>query len=197
MFKRATMACVTAALFLVPTLASAQVDLENAPGEVHIMMNLAYARVMVDGESWEETEFRKEGKMLVISGLNRAQEHTFEVSASEDGYDKVQFRIVKKAKYKKTRKKRVVSFVAKQTIRFKKTPPKTEEAPRAEEAPKAEEKPSRAEEAPKAEEKPSRAEDAPKAEEKPSRAEEALKAEENVPTRGAAEGEETRPAKRK
>ena len=167
MFKRATMACVTAALFLVPTLASAQVDLENAPGEVHIMMNLAYARVIVDGESWDETEFRKDGKMLVITGLNRSQEHTFEVSASEDGYDKVKFRIVKKAKYKKTRKKRVVSFVAKQSIRFKKTPPKTERAPKAEEAPKAERPP------------------------------EAAPRTEKAPTRGATEDEKTRPVKRK
>ena len=114
---------IFAAFFVGSLFAASSVsaqDLESAKGEIHVAMNLAYAKVLVNGEDWEETEFRANGKTLVITGLDRNAAYDITLEASEDGYEKVEFRIDSKKRYKKKRKKRVISFVAKHKAVFRK-----------------------------------------------------------------------------
>jgi len=134
MKRIAILVMMTTALFFVTGNATAQIDAENAPGEVHINLSLAYAKVLVNGEEWDNTDFVNNGKTLIIRGIDRNAPQEFTVEASEEGFAPVTFRIEGKKKYKKTRKKRVISFVAKQSIRFKKVEKKPET--RAEKTPK-------------------------------------------------------------
>jgi hypothetical protein len=126
---------MTTALFFITSNATAQVDAETAPGEVHINLSLAYAKVLVNGEEWDNTDFINNGKTLIVHGIDRNVPQEFTVEASEEGFAPVTFRIEGKKKYKKKRNKRVISFVAKQSVRFKKAveKPKT----RAEKTPSA------------------------------------------------------------
>ena len=116
--KSVLLMCVMA-LVSFGSSANAQ-DLESAPGEVHVSMNLAYAKVLVNGEEWDDTEFRGNGKTLIISGLDRNQSYDISLEASEEGYAKLDFKIDSKKRYKKQRKKRVIRFVAKHKAVFKK-----------------------------------------------------------------------------
>ena len=119
--KRMTMtALMTAALFFMSGSAFAQVDEATAPGEVHIKLSLAYAKVLVNGEEWDNTEFTNNGKTLIVRGIDRSKSNEFTVEASEEGFAVSSFTIDSRKKYKKKRKKRVVSFVANKTIKFKK-----------------------------------------------------------------------------
>jgi hypothetical protein len=137
MKRIALLVMMTTALFFVTGNATAQIDAENAPGEVHINLSLAYAKVLVNGEEWDNTDFINNGKTLIVRGIDRNATQEFTVEASEEGFAPVTFRIEGKKKYKKKRKKRVISFVAKQNIRFKKVGEKPET--RAQKAPAASE----------------------------------------------------------
>jgi len=44
-------------------------------GEIRITMSSDYAKVLVDGEPWEETEFLNNGLLLVVHTVNRTVEH--------------------------------------------------------------------------------------------------------------------------
>ena len=118
--------------FMIPGSAHAEDPYADAKGELIVKMNLAYAKVEVNGVAWEETEFRADGKTLVVTGLDRTQDVAIKVIASEDGYADVEFSVDPK-RFKKNRKKGVVRFIAKKKIKFKRAP-KEEEKP-AEEAP--------------------------------------------------------------
>ena len=110
---------LTMGLFSLASPATAQ-DLDSAPGEIHVSMNLAYAKVLVNGDEWDDTEFRANGKTLIISGLDRNESYDISLEASEDGYDKIAFKIDSRKRYKKQRKKRVIRFVAKHKATFRK-----------------------------------------------------------------------------
>jgi len=121
-------------VFLFPSYAGAQdVDLASAPGEVHIKMNVEYASAEVDGERWD-AEFMNNGKTIAIKGLNRSVEHIIVLTASDDDLAPIELTIPSNA-YKKSRKKRVVYFIAKRKVTFKAKPPEKPEAAPAETAP--------------------------------------------------------------
>ena len=44
-------------------------------GEIQISMSSDYAKVLVDGDAWEENEFLNNGLLLVIHAVNRTIEH--------------------------------------------------------------------------------------------------------------------------
>lgn len=48
---------------------------EVTTGEVRLKMNSDYAKLLVDGEEWEEHEFLDKGFTLVIHGVRRTVEH--------------------------------------------------------------------------------------------------------------------------
>ncbi len=127
--------------FLVPGAAQAEDPYADAKGELHVKMNLAYAKVEVDGVAWDNTEFRDNGKTLVVTELDRSQDISIKVIASEDGYADVEFSVNPK-RFKKNRKKGVVRFITKKKIRFAAAPKEPAEKP-AEAAP-AEEAPAEA-----------------------------------------------------
>ena len=81
---------LTALFLLFSGQAMAQVDLDNAPGEVHIKLSLPYAKVQVNGESWDETEFAKNGKLLIVRGLDRSISNELILEASASAYILVQ-----------------------------------------------------------------------------------------------------------
>jgi hypothetical protein len=114
--------------FLLPGSALAEDPYADAKGELHVQMNLAYAKVEVNGVGWDETEFRSNGKTLVVTGLDRSQEVAIKVIASEDGYADVEFSVQPK-RFQKKRKKGVVRFIAKKKIRFKAAPKEKEAEP--------------------------------------------------------------------
>ena len=130
---------ITALFLLFSGQAMAQVDLDSAPGEAHIKLSLPYAKVQVNGEPWEDTEFAKNGKLLIVRGLDRSISNELILEASEDGYDSVTIQLGSKKEFRKKRKKRVVSFIAKKSAKFKKTVRK--ERPTEDEKPAAAKKP--------------------------------------------------------
>jgi hypothetical protein len=114
-------------VFLLPVSAGAQdTDLASAPGEVQIKMNVEYASAKVDGQEWD-SEFMNNGKTIAIKGLSRSEEHTILLTASDDDLGPIELTIPTNA-YKKSRKKRVVYFIAKRKVTFKPKPPEKEEA---------------------------------------------------------------------
>ena len=46
-----------------------------ATGEIRVTMSSDYAKVLVDGEAWEENEFLNNGMLLVLHAVNRTVEH--------------------------------------------------------------------------------------------------------------------------
>jgi len=48
---------------------------EVTTGEMRISLSSDYAKLLVDGEQWEEHEFIDNGKTLVIHGLKRTEQH--------------------------------------------------------------------------------------------------------------------------
>lgn len=75
-----------AASLLLSAIAVAQEKEEGVPsgpptpdqvttGEIRITMSSDYAKVLLDGESWEENEFLNNGLLLVVHTVNRTVEH--------------------------------------------------------------------------------------------------------------------------
>lgn len=73
-----------AAFALVAVGASAQEKGPEAPpstpdevttGEVRIVLNSDYAKLLVDGEPWEESAYENNGMLLIVHMLGRTAEH--------------------------------------------------------------------------------------------------------------------------
>ncbi len=71
-----------AAMLLVSMAAFAQENAPAAPtpdevttGEIRFSLSSDYAKLLVDGEPWEENEFLNNGLLLVVHAMNRMVEH--------------------------------------------------------------------------------------------------------------------------
>lgn len=128
-----------ASLALLFVLASAGPTLAEDPptsvdGELHVTMkNAEYVKVQVNGEDYDNTEFEKNGKVVLIKGLSLALEHnTITLVPTDTTLKPAELQVVPKD-FKKKRKGREIFLVAAKNVAFEKAPadaPATPDAPK-------------------------------------------------------------------
>lgn len=107
---------------------------ETVEGEAHVMLqNAEYVRVELNGNPWENIEFEKDGKLLLIKGLDTSLErNNVTLTPREEGLAPFELDVPQKS-FKKVRKGRVYLLVSKHQVKFeaKKTdaPPAEPEKP--------------------------------------------------------------------
>jgi hypothetical protein len=121
-------------LLALATPALAGGDEYEATGQVQIATNVEYAVANIDGERWEDTEYRKGGKTLVVMEINFAKlPMVIEVEARDNpGYRVEKVKVTRK-NFRKKRSGRVYHWVYKTTVKFrvakKKADPKAPAGP--------------------------------------------------------------------
>lgn len=108
--------------------AFAEDELEESDilGSIEIKMNLQFARVLVNGESWEAHDFVGNGKTVVVRNLPRDRATTIRLEPIEAGYAPQDVTVEGKDFKKKVTKKgktRILAFVAKSSVKFDKAAP--------------------------------------------------------------------------
>lgn len=126
----------TTSLLLLLALATPALadDAYEATGQVQIATNVEYAVANIDGERWEETEYRKGGKTLVVMEINFAKlPMVIEVEARDNPEYRVEKVNVTRKNFRKKRSGRVYHWVYKTTVKFrvakKKAEPKAPAGP--------------------------------------------------------------------
>lgn len=106
-------------------------------GELQVTLkNAEYVKVQVNGEDYENIEFEKNGKVVLIKGLSLTLDHNAITLLPTEGSGLKQADLsVEPKEFKKQRKGREVFLVAKKTVAFDKSSeadpaPKTPEAPK-------------------------------------------------------------------
>lgn len=104
-------------------------------GELHVTLkNTAYVKVQVNGEDYENIEFERDGKVVLIKGLSLSLERNAIVLLPTDGALKQAEVEVLQKDFKKQRKGREVFLVASKQVAFEKStgdaPPPTPDAPK-------------------------------------------------------------------
>jgi hypothetical protein len=119
---------VAASLFLsvTPVSAAPQAELpaldvraETTQGEVHVtLVNAEYVKVEVNGQLWENTEFEKNGKLLLVKGLDTTLErNALVLRASDESLAPFELDVLGTS-FKKTRVKKELHLISKQTVKF-------------------------------------------------------------------------------
>lgn len=114
--------------------AAAPVEPAAVEGELHVTLkNAEYVKVQVNGQDYENIEFEKNGKVVLIKGLSLSLEHNAIVLLPTDtALKQAELEVVPKD-FKKKRKGREVYLVAAKAIGFEKA---AIDAPPAPEVPK-------------------------------------------------------------
>ncbi len=94
---------------------------QEVTGEAHVtLQNAEYVGVEVNGTAWENIEFEKNGKLLIIKGLNvEIERNAVVLKPREDGLAPFELDIPQKS-YKKQRSGRIFLLVSKHTVKFEK-----------------------------------------------------------------------------
>lgn len=104
-------------------------------GEIQVTMSSDYAKVLVDGESWDENEFLNNGLLLILHAVNRTVEHRIALTPIYSDLSPVEL-VVKPEDWKlATVAKNEKMWRIERKVTFAKAPPKP--APKAEPAPAA------------------------------------------------------------
>jgi hypothetical protein len=92
---------------------------ETIEGEAHVtLQNAEYVRVELNGNLWENIEFEKDGKLLLIKGLDTSLERNNVVLIPrDDGLAPFELDVPQKS-YKKVRKGRIYLLVSKHQVKF-------------------------------------------------------------------------------
>ena len=101
-------ALLVCAIFLTaaPTIAHADTDDEEVPGEIIIQTPFEFVKFSVNGKTgWENHEYTHGRKTLVILGLSRADDSTIVLTPRADGYEPVTL-VVKPSDFKRQRVKK-------------------------------------------------------------------------------------------
>lgn len=104
-------------------------------GELHVTMkNAEYVKVQVNGEDYDNTEFEKDGRVVLIKGLSLALDHNnITLVPTDTSLAPLEVQVAPKD-FKKKRKGRVFYLVATKTVSFDKAP--TEPTPTPDAPPK-------------------------------------------------------------
>ncbi len=102
----------------------------NVDGELRVTLkNADYVKVQVNGESYDNIEFEKDGKLVIIKGLSLSLEHNAIVLLpSTPDLKQAELQVLPKD-FKKQRKGRAVFLVATKTVAFEKAPADAPEKP--------------------------------------------------------------------
>ena len=68
-------------------------------GEIRVTLSSDYAKLLVDGEAWEESEFLNSGFLLVIHAMNRTEEHRVLLTPASSGLAPVEL-VIKSDEWK-------------------------------------------------------------------------------------------------
>lgn len=110
---------------------------EGVDGELQVTLkNAEYVKVQVNGEDYDNIEFEKNGKVVLIKGLSLSLEHNAITLLPTEGSGLKQAEVsVGPKEFKKQRKGREVFLVAKKTVAFEKSSV-ADPAPKVPDAPK-------------------------------------------------------------
>jgi len=119
---------VFGAALLLPSVAAA----DMVPGEVWVTLKgNDYAKPFLEGEEYEDHEFRKNGTLLVIRLDDIATPYEFEIHPSLDTFEKVRISTAdKKFRAKRVRGSRARRMVWATKLTFKKKAPKAPAPPK-------------------------------------------------------------------
>lgn len=123
-----------ASLALIFALATAGPALAEEPpavdGELHVTMkNAEYVKVQINGEDYDNTEFEKDGKVVLIKGLSLSLEHNnVTLLPTDTSLKPLELQVVPKD-FKKKRKGKVFFLVATKMVTFEKAPAEPAPAP--------------------------------------------------------------------
>ena len=99
-------------------------------GEVRLNLSSDYAKLLVDGDTWEESEFLNNGMLLIIHSFSRTSEHTLHLTPIYNDLSPVEL-VVKADDWKLvTVGKNEKMWRVERKVTFPKAAPKT--APKAE-----------------------------------------------------------------
>lgn len=119
------------ALFVVgaPLTASAQTA-DTVDGELHATLkNAEYVKVIVNGEDWENIEFERNGKVVIVKGLSTALErNAVTLVPTQPGLQPTTIDLLQK-EFKKKRKGREVFLIANRNVSFEKSTNPIEPSP--------------------------------------------------------------------
>ena len=89
-----------------PTIAHADTDDEDVPGEIVLKTKFEFVKFSVNGKAeWENHEYTNGRKTLVILGLSRADDNTIVLTPRVAGYEPVTL-VVKPSDFKRQRVKK-------------------------------------------------------------------------------------------
>ncbi len=95
---------VSAGAFAIPAYAgsdSVQIKKSDDPnsitrGELRFRLNSDYCKVLLDGDEWDDQEFYRNGKAVVLYGIDRTQPHTVKLIPAYPDLAPVEFKITPK-----------------------------------------------------------------------------------------------------
>jgi hypothetical protein len=128
MKTRVTLVAASILLSTAPVMAAPQAVLpaldvraETTEGEVHVtLVNAEYVKVELNGQAWENIEFEKDGKLLLVKGLDSTLErNALTLRALDETLAPVEIDVLGTS-FKKTRVKKEFHLISKQTAKFEK-----------------------------------------------------------------------------
>ncbi len=101
-----------------------QAQEKNSPDEIvtgiaKLTLNQSWASVTVNGESWDDQYFEKNGKLLILQNLKRAAEYTITLTALEERFKPAVLNITNKDWKLRRIDKRTRQWQIVQSIKFK------------------------------------------------------------------------------
>lgn len=129
------LALLTVVTAAAPAGRAAEPEPPPVDGELHVTLkNTEYVKVQVNGEDYDNIEFERDGKVVLIKGLSLTIEHNnVTLLPIVDGLAPAELQVQPK-EFKKKRKGRIFYLVATKTVAFDK---KKADAPEPDEAPPA------------------------------------------------------------
>jgi len=134
-----TLLLTGAALFVALTTHAATPDDDTVPGELTVNTNSEWVKAEVNGEEWDSVEYERGGKRMLIKGLDRSPETiSVKLIPTDTSLAPVTLDVPSKH-FKRIVKRRVLYYIAKRNVKFKKRADAPEPSP--EPTPEPKEKP--------------------------------------------------------
>jgi hypothetical protein len=138
--NRALPLLIAAALLLVAaSVTAATPDDDTVPGELRVSSNSEWVKAEVNGEPWDSVEYENRGKRMLIKGIDRGPAMiSFKLIPTDQSLAPVTLEVPSKA-FKRQVNRRVLYYIAKRIVKFKKRsdapPPEPETEPEPEKKP--------------------------------------------------------------
>jgi hypothetical protein len=124
---------IAAGVLFAVTATAATPDDDTVPGELRVTSNSAWVKAEVNGEPWDSVEYENRGKRMLIKGIDRGPAMiSFRLIPTDHSLEAVSLEVPSKS-FKRQVNRRVLYYIAKRIVKFKKRadapPPEPETEP--------------------------------------------------------------------